>query len=373
MRLNIAIPEEHVKKNILDAGLETTTRVNEELLKAGDAPHFREAAHRVRWAPEPPGAEHFDHSAKVLRRGWGDCDDLAPWHAASLRVTGEDKGAIAEVVRKSPTRWHAIVRRSDGTIEDPSIEAGMRSNGGARGATLPSMSALSGIDGDVHYQTPLIAVRPVLSVDGEELYWETRTDLPWAHSDEDFDETPALVALRRSGVANQSITGSLNGALWVGEVSGLIHPMVLDRAEAIRDAFDGWELADLIREYGEDEARAVQHVVGDIWGTIADVASKVISFVPGIGPMASLAIDLGKKGVEAVVSASKRPDPPPPEVIKDAKRYAKHREAGGAKPKRIKLHPPKAPSVVRNDNMMNFAFPMKAGERGKELRFSYRG
>ena len=64
----------------------------------------------------------------VLMRGWGDCDDLACWWAAELRYTGKDKRAKV-YVRKSrsgvPGRYHAVVQRSDGTIDDPSIWLGM--------------------------------------------------------------------------------------------------------------------------------------------------------------------------------------------------------------------------------------------------------
>src|SRR5262245_39874367 len=100
MRVNVAIPEAHVTRPVLDAALEATTRLNEQLLKEGVVPPFRKAVNAVRWKPEPPGDEHFDHAAVVLGRGWGDCDDLAPWHAASLRATGEDPGAKA-FVKKS--------------------------------------------------------------------------------------------------------------------------------------------------------------------------------------------------------------------------------------------------------------------------------
>lgn len=130
MRLRIAIPEEHVTSQVLDAGLETLTRLDERLLKSGHAPPFTDAIkgrNGVRWKPEPPGEEHFDHAAMVHGRKWGDCDDLAPWKAAELRVTGEDPGATAVVKKSGPRRWHAIVKRSDGSFEDPSKDAGMGS------------------------------------------------------------------------------------------------------------------------------------------------------------------------------------------------------------------------------------------------------
>src|SRR5262245_53396081 len=120
MRVNVAIPEAHVTQPVLDAALEAVTRLNEQLIQSGH-PTFKQALPTgIKWKPEPPGSEHFDHAGIVAHRGWGDCDDLAPWHAASLRVTGEDKGANAIVVPSGPNRWHAVVRRSNGAIDDPS-------------------------------------------------------------------------------------------------------------------------------------------------------------------------------------------------------------------------------------------------------------
>ena len=80
---------------------------------------------RLRRKPSPracagsqsrPATKRFDHAATVHRRGWGDCDDLAPYHAASLRHTGEDPGATAVVYRSGPNRLarsHATERRHD--------------------------------------------------------------------------------------------------------------------------------------------------------------------------------------------------------------------------------------------------------------------
>jgi hypothetical protein len=150
VELRIAIPEEEVKAPVLDAGLEVTTRLDEDLIAAGKVPMFRDASpgSAIVWKPEPPGAEHFDHAARVLARGNGDCDDLAPWHAASLRQSGEDPGARAIVYQSGPNRWHAVVRRSDGSIDDPSLEAGMRPAGPVSGVSGDDYDDDQGDDGD---------------------------------------------------------------------------------------------------------------------------------------------------------------------------------------------------------------------------------
>lgn len=128
MIVRVAVPEEHVGPATLEPALEATTRVNESMIAAGQLPLLDDALDAgVRWQPEPPGYESFDHGGIVLARKNGDCDDLASWHTAGLRATGEDPGARAVVVRTGPTLWHAVVERSDGTIDDPSEWAGMPS------------------------------------------------------------------------------------------------------------------------------------------------------------------------------------------------------------------------------------------------------
>ncbi len=132
MRIRLGVPE-HLSSDetagAIDAALEAVTRAATPLVEHGRVPTFEQAVYggKVRWKPEPPGDEHFDLPQTVLRRGWGDCDDLAPWHAASLRATAQDPQARAMVVPSGPHRWHAIVERGDGSIEDPSKAAGMPS------------------------------------------------------------------------------------------------------------------------------------------------------------------------------------------------------------------------------------------------------
>jgi hypothetical protein len=126
MRIRISVPEEHVEPSVINAALEAVTRLDHNMIASGDAPLFDPSNPGVKWRPEPMGDEHFDNAGTVEQRGWGDCDDLAPWRAASLRATGEDPGAVAIVVPSGPNMFHAIVRRSDGSNDDPSQDAGMQ-------------------------------------------------------------------------------------------------------------------------------------------------------------------------------------------------------------------------------------------------------
>ena len=129
MRYRIAVPEAHVEASIIDAALEAVTRLDESMIHSGDVPDFDARPKGIIWKPEPKGDEFFDNAQTIIQRGWGDCDDLAPWKAASLRATGEDPGAIAKVVKSGPSMYHAIVERSDGAIDDPSVECGMKPKG----------------------------------------------------------------------------------------------------------------------------------------------------------------------------------------------------------------------------------------------------
>lgn len=78
--------------------------------------------------------EEFALIPIVLGRGWGDCDDLAPWRVAELRLRANEPAKIriqwqrpmlpnGKLGRKY---FHIVVRRGDGTtIEDPSAKLGM--------------------------------------------------------------------------------------------------------------------------------------------------------------------------------------------------------------------------------------------------------
>lgn len=89
----------------------------------------------VRWRrePIPPSpmirVEGFDDPLTCIARGWGDCDDLAPWRSAELVIasgTGDDWRFIPLAI---PTRSgaHVVVydRALQTIVEDPSAILGM--------------------------------------------------------------------------------------------------------------------------------------------------------------------------------------------------------------------------------------------------------
>lgn len=71
------------------------------------------------------GTEDWNTAPVVLKRGYGDCEDLAAWRAAELRVMGIPAHGI--VKRTGPKMFHALVLWPDGRVEDPSKILGMGS------------------------------------------------------------------------------------------------------------------------------------------------------------------------------------------------------------------------------------------------------
>jgi hypothetical protein len=192
VRIRIAVPEAFVRPDVVDATLEAVTRLDEHLIRSGQSPTSHELVQQgAVWRPEPPGDEHFDHGGTIAARGWGDCDDWAPLHAATLRASGEDPGAVARVVPSGPSTYHAIVQRSDGAIEDPSVAAGMKAHrvGGIDGETI-AVWAHDPHDGRIYHGQLLPTVAPLqghcgpnmsvrgITVVGAGDLWEGRCDVP---------------------------------------------------------------------------------------------------------------------------------------------------------------------------------------------------
>ncbi len=121
---------------------------NRLLIRSGVIPALYNSG--VRYRPEPwgPGVEEFADALTVLRRGWGDCDDLSPWRTAELQEQGDAK-ADSKISWKTRCKncgakvnnkdapcprcgsrrfnrvFHVVTRRGDGRVEDPSQYLGM--------------------------------------------------------------------------------------------------------------------------------------------------------------------------------------------------------------------------------------------------------
>jgi len=80
----------------------------------------------VRYKREPRGRrEHWQGIRAIFKQGHADCDDLAAARAGELIASGKDTGARVYIYRTGARTLHAVVRRSDGRIEDPSRILGM--------------------------------------------------------------------------------------------------------------------------------------------------------------------------------------------------------------------------------------------------------
>ena len=107
--------------------LEGLVGVDEEILRRNpDLPTLYESG--VKYKLPPHRVWRYPH--EIVRDGWGDCEGLSCWRAAELHVSGADPDARVMVYRSGPRRWHAVVGRGDGLIDDPSIVCGMRERQG---------------------------------------------------------------------------------------------------------------------------------------------------------------------------------------------------------------------------------------------------
>jgi len=139
----------------LQIALEGMTKINEwhiarnlKRAKRGAEPPIPPLyASGVVYKEDPPGEENWKDCWACLRDGHADCDRLAAWRAAELRVAGVPAepvlkwqwipraimiamGYPARLLGNSPGVWmvHCLVRFPDGTTEDPSKILGMGGN-----------------------------------------------------------------------------------------------------------------------------------------------------------------------------------------------------------------------------------------------------
>jgi hypothetical protein len=109
-------------KAVYDAALEGLVRIDERIIEGGGVPRLYDSGARYRRERQ----DVWRHAGDVAVEGYGDCEDLAAYRAAELRVSGEDPGAYAYTYETGPRRYHAVVGRSDGSMEDPSLALGMK-------------------------------------------------------------------------------------------------------------------------------------------------------------------------------------------------------------------------------------------------------
>lgn len=267
MDLRIAVPENDVSADVLDAGLEALSRLDQQQIERGQVPHIKDAGlgTNLVWRPEPPGAERFDHAHRILKRGWADCDDLAPYAVASMRASGEDPGAFARVVRSGPNRWHAIVQKSDGSIYDPSKDAGMPHSvevSGADDGTVvappPSMCVCPAVLPKMfaHQRRPAFSVRP----NSSNGLFEARADLPWLGGE------LALSASSQSLIAPQAVVGAVQAACDWARAAGDVKESHVRRFTALGALLNGYDARDVAKVCGVAMTGAMAKLASEVSG-----------------------------------------------------------------------------------------------------------
>jgi hypothetical protein len=99
------------------------TLANQRYLRAfpNTPPLYRSG---VVYKRDPAGQEPWRTIPEILERGAGDCEDVACWKAAELRLKGIRAHAIPKT--RDGRMWHIVVRLPGGRIIDPSKRLGMK-------------------------------------------------------------------------------------------------------------------------------------------------------------------------------------------------------------------------------------------------------
>lgn len=111
--------------NVLAAMLQALVLADAEYLRANPStPPLYKAG--VKYLREPPGTDNWQDIPRTLELKSGDCEDLAAWRTAELNAAGEAAHVeLIHFVEEGVTLFHVVVRRADGTKEDPSNLLGM--------------------------------------------------------------------------------------------------------------------------------------------------------------------------------------------------------------------------------------------------------
>lgn len=86
-------------------------------------PHLYDSG--IEYTREPPGSEVWQTPRFTYASKQGDCEDLAAGYRTPELWSLGETAARPVVIRISPRLRHIVVRRADGTIEDPSLILGM--------------------------------------------------------------------------------------------------------------------------------------------------------------------------------------------------------------------------------------------------------
>ena len=116
--MDVPLRSDHIRAAVEGLAASSTSLMRAAALAGSEYPALYDGA-GIKYRREPPGAEDWQAADKLLASGEGDCEDLAGYRVGELRVHGEN--ASVEVTEMAPGKYHARVRRGDGSIEDPSL------------------------------------------------------------------------------------------------------------------------------------------------------------------------------------------------------------------------------------------------------------
>lgn len=106
--------------------LEALIAANVAYLRARHVKRLYESG--IVYREEAPHMDEWQDIPETLARGFGDCEDLACWRIAELRVRDDEHALpyLGRADREDHVLYHVKVRRVDGSLEDPSRILGMR-------------------------------------------------------------------------------------------------------------------------------------------------------------------------------------------------------------------------------------------------------
>ena len=113
------------------ASRRSTVQLLVEALANANAAHLRLHpetpwlyASGVAYADEADGSETWADIPETLARGVGNCKDLGAWRLAELRIRAREAAVplVGATRLGDRVRFHVVVRRADGRVEDPSWE-----------------------------------------------------------------------------------------------------------------------------------------------------------------------------------------------------------------------------------------------------------
>lgn len=119
MRITATLPDHGA---IITAVMEGFVCAAQLEIEAGIVPPSPLLVQSLKFIDEPAGQEDWLLPHQVMKAGGGDCEDLAFWHCAGLRATGQDPGATCVLMQTGVSRLHCVVQTSDGQIIDPTLD-----------------------------------------------------------------------------------------------------------------------------------------------------------------------------------------------------------------------------------------------------------